>query len=126
MNYMPRSPARTRNIYLAACIVAALALPNSAWASRSSDLQSKISAHIDNAVNYENQAAAAESNGDRSGACSAYRNASSEWREAASGYSSLQIETLNDASLDMDSINQNAHTALDHSSADEAAANRNC
>ena len=103
---------------------ATFALP--VWASRSTDLQEQISALADKAHEHEMQADQAAKSGDSASACSHWRQAADAWREAASAGTSLIVETLNDGSLDPDSVNENVHIMANNAESDDQSAEAVC
>ncbi|MEQ1753237.1 MAG: hypothetical protein ABL973_03805 [Micropepsaceae bacterium] len=117
--------SRTLRIVVASTF-ATIALTGTVWASRSGDLQQKINDLAARAGQYEAQGSQAENAGDRSAACTAYRNAADSWREAASAGTSLIIETLNDSNLDGDAVNENVHIMANNAEVDDQNAARVC
>jgi hypothetical protein len=88
--------------------VTALALTGVAWASRSSDLQQKISELSSRA----SQPGPASMN--------------PKQRDAADAGTSLIIETLNDSSLDADAVNENVHIMANNAEVDDQSAAKVC
>jgi len=111
---------------LVASSILASALTGTAFADRSTDLQVQIHDLSEQAGQYEAAGSRAENAGDRTSACNAYRNAASAWRDAASAGTSLIVETMNDGTLDPDTVNENVHIMANNAEADDQSAAKFC